>query len=365
MSDKPSPPPKPSPSPVRFPTAESGTHRKPMGIPQVRVTPSSPPRMSGPPGPRPSMIDLGWAEEDPSNTRITDASIPVPVMTTERNRAALVVINGLNAGQVFSADARETLVGRSRECHIRLDDVGISRQHCRILRNEDRSYVVEDLKSRNGTWVGGKRIESHTLRDGEDIQVGPSVVVRFQLVDEAEEQLARQLYESSTRDGLTKAYNRKHFIERLVAEVAYAKRHASRLSLVLFDLDHFKQVNDRHGHLVGDEVLRAVGQQVSKLIRAEDVFARYGGEEFVVLVRGIDTPNVIRFAERVRLGIASLRIKAKDAGDVTPTISAGVASIADCVDNPTSDGLLLVADRRLYRAKNEGRNRVCSSDSAP
>ena len=141
--------------------------------------------------------------------------------------------------------------------------------------------------STNGIYVNGERKQQAKLQPGDQVQVGPNVTLRFSMIDVAEEALARQLFDSSTRDALTHAFNRKYLMGRLVSEVAYAERHKSRLGLLLFDLDHFKQVNDEHGHIAGDAVLQGVAGFVTRLIRTEDVFARYGGEEFVVLVRGI------------------------------------------------------------------------------
>ena len=110
------------------------------------------------------------------------------------------------------------------------------------------------------------------------------------------------------RDALTRAHNRRYLVERLGSEIAYARRHVTHLALIMFDLDHFKRVNDTHGHLAGDEVLREVAALVSRLIRAEDVFARFGGEEFVVLVRGIEHDNATRFAERMRSAVERLEV---------------------------------------------------------
>jgi diguanylate cyclase (GGDEF)-like protein len=130
----------------------------------------------------------------------------------------------------------------------------------------------------------------------------------------------------------------------------------------LFDIDHFKSTNDVHGHLVGDAVLRTIGDHVSALIRVEDVFARFGGEEFVVLIRATGPQDALRLAERVRTSIAALTIRA-EGSEVRITISVGVGSLAE-IGQKVGGGqeLLALADARLFRAKNEGRNRVCSSD---
>jgi len=306
---------------------------------------------------QPSYIDSEWIESETSVTRPTETSMLAHPTVVARDRALLTVLTGINAGQVFTIDTDETTIGRGREVTVRVEDVGISRAHSRIVRTMDGKFYVEDLGSTNGTFVGGRRVERAELRAGDRVQIGPNVVVRFAILDEAEEQLAHQLYEASTKDALTKVYNRKYFVERLAAEVAYAQRHKTPLSLVLFDLDHFKKVNDTHGHLAGDVVLRVVAAQVQRTIRTEDVLARYGGEEFVVLVRGIPHANVAHFGERVRKAVERLTVPWEQI-QMKATISVGVASLSECDDKATGDTILHKADERLYRAKSAGRNRV-------
>jgi diguanylate cyclase (GGDEF)-like protein len=322
-------------------------------------------RPSGPHSPRPSLIEPAWLDEPEDNGRTTDTSIEIPVVPPKSSgiaRAILRLVTGINAGQVFTLDRLETVVGRGREANVRIEDSGVSRAHTKFVRVSGDRLKVEDLGSTNGTWVNGARVASADIGPGEVVQIGPNVILSFSLVDEVEERLSKQLFESSTRDALTGAYNRKYLMQRLASEVAYANRHRSKLAVVLFDLDHFKKVNDNRGHLAGDEVLRAVSGQVGKMIRAEDVFGRYGGEEFVIIVRGIEDSNVTLFAERVRRAIEKLRVLFAEE-TITQTISVGVSLIEECGDMGSMEALLLLADERLYRAKQTGRNRVVSSET--
>lgn len=309
-----------------------------------------------------SMIDPAWLD-DPTDGRTTDTSIEVPSAprpSGEKTRAIVRLVTGINAGQVFSIES-EAIAGRGREAQIRIDDSGVSRMHTKLVKLPSGNLRVEDLGSTNGTFVRGERVASGEIASGDVVQIGTNVTLSFLLVDEAEERLQKQLYESSTRDPLTGAYNRKYLMQRLASEVAYATRHKSRLDVMLFDLDHFKKVNDTHGHLAGDEVLRTVTAAVTRMIRVEDVFARYGGEEFVIVVRGIEDANVKMFAERVRRSVERLAIRFGEAL-ITPTVSVGVSALHECGDVGTSEGLLLLADERLYRAKQTGRNRVVAGD---
>jgi diguanylate cyclase (GGDEF)-like protein len=308
--------------------------------------------------------ELGDDAEPPTERAPSDP--PLGALSTEKaislapaassRRATLTVMTGMQAGQVFTLERTETVVGRGIEAHVTLDDPSISRRHCSIRREANGQFTVHDLGSMNGTSVGGTAAERLLLASGDRIQVGPNVLVRFAVVDEAEEALLRRLYESSTRDALTGAYNRKYFVERLASEVAYARRHGADLAVVLLDVDHFKQVNDAHGHLAGDAVLRALADEAQRHIRREDVFARFGGEEFVVLARSGLHLDAGRFAERLRAAIEALDIQYEGVA-LRVTVSLGVARLAEC-DGDRSEELLQLADERLYGAKSAGRNRV-------
>jgi two-component system, cell cycle response regulator len=280
----------------------------------------------------------------------------LPKTLPVRDRACLTLVSGPNAGAIHSLLVDVNVIGRGKECSIRVDDPGISRTHARVVRHASGSYMIEDLDSRNGTLINGQRIARQSLSDGDRVGVGPTTEFRFGFTDEAEEARLRRLYESSVLDALTGAFNRKHFTERIAGEIAYAKRHKTSLSLIIFDLDHFKRVNDSHGHLGGDHVLRSVAGLVKKTLRVEDVFARYGGEEFAVIARGIDVDRAYLFAERIRTTVASARIEFNKTS-VPITVSLGVASLDCCGDAQGNEALVAKADERLYAAKGAGRNR--------
>ena len=333
-------------------------------LPSVGTRSSAPPSDPGPrSSQRPSLV--GWDDEEAS-TRTTETSIavvPPSLPSAITTRAVLTVVSGPSMGRVFTvAEDGHTVIGRGREADVRIDDGGASRAHARVTALGNGRYEVEDLGSTNGTFVDGRRVERSELRSGDRIHVGPNVVVSFAIVDAQAERVAHQLYESSVRDPLTRAHNRRYLVERLASEIAYSKRHETHLALLLLDLDHFKRVNDTHGHLAGDDVLRDVAALVQRMIRAEDVFARFGGEEFVVLVRGIEHANVGRFAERLRIGVERLEIAvgtSTGTAIVRVTASVGYASMSELQgDDRDADGLLRLADERMYKAKTAGRNRV-------
>ena len=291
--------------------------------------------------------------------RSTDFGVAPSTQPGQRDRAMLLRMDGVAAGHVVSIMETPFTMGRHATNQLAIDDDSISRFHARFVQ-EDGKYLVEDLGSRNGTFIQGKRITRAEIKDDDWVQMGARVAFRFALTDSRQEGLLRKLYESSTRDALTGAYNRRHFDDRLRAEIAFAVRHATDCALILLDVDHFKRVNDTHGHPAGDEVLRHLALVATRALRTEDVFARFGGEEFAVILRGASTRGAARLAERLREAL--LQQNAVHEGQEIPvTVSAGCAALSCCAA-PSPDEVVAVADRRLYMAKQTGRNRVVASD---
>jgi two-component system, cell cycle response regulator len=306
----------------------------------------------------PSVSPLPTSTEDDSDLRETEKALSIPAAPSNRDRASLTLLTGPDAGQVFPLGV-ESILGRDFDAQVRVEDPSLSRAHARILRLAPSRYVLEDLSSMNGTFLGPDRIERRELVSGDRIQLGPKLTLRFSITDEAEEMLQRQLFESSTRDHLTRIYNRRYFLTRLAAEVAHSRRHASALSLLLFDIDRFKDKNDQYGHLVGDAVLRAIGDRVTSLVRVEDVFARFGGEEFVVLIRATGELDGKLLGERLRASIEGMKVRA-EGEEVSVTISVGVGSLGELELHAGGQELLKLADMRLFEAKEGGRNKVCA-----
>jgi len=282
---------------------------------------------------------------------------PGPTRTpTSRDQAYLIVLAGSAMGEMFKIARSQTIIGRGQTAHVRMMDDGISREHCEIQIEGD-NMILHDLGSTNGTFCRGLRIDRQVLEDGDKILVGSSTVLKFTYHDSLDEVFQRQMYESALRDDLTKTFNKKYFTDRLESEFAFAMRTKADLSLVTFDLDHFKSINDTYGHPVGDQVLSDMAQVVAALIRAEDVFARVGGEEFALICRGADKVQGHTVAERVRQTVIGHRFKAEEK-TIPVTVSAGVATIPEA-RIADSQALIAAADQALYEAKRTGRNRVC------
>ena len=274
---------------------------------------------------------------------------------SQRDRAYLIVLTGSNVGEMFRLEQGEHVIGRGQGVAVRLIDDGISRRHARVVQVGDKVFI-EDLQSSNGTYVNNDQIKTAQLQDGDKIRLGSTTVLKFSYHDRLDETFQQQMYDAALRDALTRAFNKKYFLDRLETELAYARRHQQPLSLVMFDVDFFKRVNDTYGHVAGDYVLARLARIAASTVRTEDVFARYGGEEFGVICRGVALMNAGILAERLRTMVAGNTFEHE--GQKLPvTISVGVAAYPE-VDAKSSIELIAAADEALYEAKRTGRNRV-------
>ncbi|ATB33131.1 GGDEF domain-containing protein [Melittangium boletus] len=270
--------------------------------------------------------------------------------------AALVVIYGLELGRKYDLRTEQTLIGRSAKAEIQVDQESISRNHA-CITTSGRGVFIKDLGSTNGTFVNDELVRGETpLSNGDLVKIGRTIF-KFIAGGNIETAYHDEIYRLTTMDGLTQIYNRRYFEEALEREVSRSRRYERSLALVMFDVDHFKLVNDRHGHLAGDYVLKQLASTLRTRIRREDVFARYGGEEFGMLLPEVDLSGAVTLADKARRLVDKQRFEF-DKNVIPVTISLGVAvlepSHRDLVD------LKRAADGKLYEAKATGRNRVCS-----
>jgi two-component system, cell cycle response regulator len=294
-------------------------------------------------------------EDELHTVEISDPSA-IHSAIPERHTAYLIELTGSNVGEMHKITGDVVVIGRTSAAGVRVFDEGASRRHAALRLNSRGEMTIKDLESRNGTYVNGKRIDMCTLQDGDKIQVGNTTILKFTYHDDLEESFQRQMYESALRDGLTRAFNKKYFLDRLEVELRFAQRHGTELSLIIIDVDHFKLVNDTYGHLAGDEILSGLAERVQKIIRHEDTFARYGGEEFAVICRGITAEGTTAFAERIRRAVSE-RPFVFEGESISVTASVGVSLFPDeSIGEPRE--LIEIADRALYVAKRSGRNQV-------
>jgi diguanylate cyclase (GGDEF)-like protein len=270
--------------------------------------------------------------------------------------AVLVSIypSGAGMGRRFALNKDEHFIGRLEELDIALEGEGLSRRHARIYRDEN-GWNVEDLGSTNGTHVNDHKVTKKQLADGDLIRCGVAIC-KFLSGDNIEAAYHEEIYRMSIMDGLTGVHNKRYFLEFLDRELAVAVRQSQALSLIMVDIDHFKKINDTHGHLAGDAALKQMCQRLKPRIRTTDLLARYGGEEFAVVLPATNLEGAMLCAEVLR-GIIEATPFQYDAILIPATISLGVAQI-DLAAPGTGTDLIGRADANLYEAKRSGRNRA-------
>jgi diguanylate cyclase (GGDEF)-like protein len=294
-------------------------------------------------------------DEDTTSTDTAELTA-VPGDSALRNRPCLTVLTGTATGQTFKLPRGNAEIGRAQDSLVRLVDDGVSRQHARLRLETDQLWV-EDLGSRNGTFVNGAKITEKTpLRDGDKIQVGRTTVLRFAYHDEIDESFHENLMSSALRDPLTRLFNKRYFLDRLDSELKFARRHETSVSLLMLDIDHFKKINDTHGHLAGDAVLINFANVLTRAVRNEDVVARFGGEEIAVILRAIPLEPALHLAERLRK-LVEQTVTPFGGLELRATVSLGAAGYP-ATRAETIEALIQAADKALYRAKDAGRNRV-------
>jgi diguanylate cyclase (GGDEF)-like protein len=268
--------------------------------------------------------------------------------------ACLVVLQGQRLGQRIDIGDDALTFGRAPECDFQIVERSVSRQHARVWKGPS-GFRVKDLDSTNKTLLNDQPIIEAELKDGDHITIG-SCVLKFMERSSVEARYHDEIYQLATMDPLTGLYNRRHFLELLERELARTATHQRSLSLLIIDLDHFKSVNDLHGHPAGDAVLKQVASALQAHAPAEVIIARIGGEEFAAVLPEQEIAEATAFAERLCDAIEALELGAA-AGVRRVTVSIGVAAWGKGMSNVAD--LLRTTDAELYRAKESGRNRVC------
>jgi len=296
--------------------------------------------------------------EHEEKTRVTQLQGPPKSAADGPRNDCLVVIYTKEAtllGKRFVLETSPTRIGRGADSHILLDGDSVSRRHAHVERRNDGWCLVDD-GSTNGTYLNDELLRrAAVLVNGDRIKIG-STIFKFLSGTDVESQYHEEIYRMTIVDGLTQAHNKRYLFDALEREVVRARRHGRDLGLLMFDIDHFKQVNDEYGHLAGDAVLKDLVRVVKERIRRDEVLARYGGEEFAIILPETKLEGALALAESIRARIAEARFSFQ--GQVIPiSVSIGIA-IFDERDRNAAD-LIQRADERLYQAKRGGRNRVC------
>ena len=274
------------------------------------------------------------------------------------SRGYLTVIRGADHDLgTYAVIDTSVSIGRGRDVDLRLQDDGVSRRHLRIDRNEDASYVLCELGSTNGTYVGGEAVDAtRILRDGDKIFVGDSVL-RFALADDIDLGYQTEVAQIVGQDPLTGLESKRRFDDALAYGVAASRHHAAPLALLMMDMDGVKSINDKHGHLFGAHVIGETGRILARHLGRSGHACRFGGDEFCAFLPDQDREPALEIAEAIRHAVERAGMS-KDGIPLTPTLSIGIAICPTDAEDPTE--LLARADAALYRAKAAGKNRVAT-----
>jgi two-component system cell cycle response regulator len=294
----------------------------------------------------------------PSAEKVTETWVTAserPVSITNRN-ACLVHIypTGPTMGTRYTLSESPIVLGRASDCDIRINDHSVSRRHARIQPGADGYYAV-DLQSTNGTYVNDIPASMYKLKDGDYLRIG-NCIYRFLMGGNVETEYHEEIYRLTIIDGLTEIHNKRYLMEFLDRELARSSRYNRPLSLVMFDIDRFKLINDEYGHLGGDFTLRELASRIKGSIRKEELFARYGGEEFAVVLPETPPEGAVVAADRLLKVVSQTPFRFEEK-TYTVTISAGVSTTQGEIDISPLE-LIRRTDEKLYQAKNAGRNRV-------
>jgi two-component system cell cycle response regulator len=258
-------------------------------------------------------------------------------------------------GKRFVLDRNPIRIGRGADNYIVLEGDSVSRRHAHIEKRDTRWVVVDD-GSTNGTYLNEEQIVREAqLNNSDRLKVGPTIM-KFLSGADAEAKYHEEIYRMTIVDGLTQIHNKRYLYEALEREVLRARRHERPLTVVMFDIDFFKRINDQYGHLAGDYVLRELARVVQGRIRRDEVFARYGGEEFVIVLPETPLEGGVSLAQNLRARVAEHTFVFQGER-IAVTVSIGCAELSP--NDKSATDLVQRADEKLYEAKRGGRNRVC------
>ena len=290
--------------------------------------------------------------------KVAETCIAKPVRLSGGHLDACLVHiypSGPSMGCRYPLGTEPLVLGRGESCDVRIQDGSVSRQHARIEPGTD-GHIVSDLRSTNGTFVNDRPTRGpRALRDGDYLRVG-NCIYRFLTGGNIESEYHEEIYRLTIIDGLTQIHNHRYLLDFLERELARSGRHKRPLSVMLMDLDRFKAVNDKYGHLCGDFVLRELSNRLRHTFRREDLFARYGGEEFGLVLVETGRDEAVDVAERIRKTVAADPF-VFDATEISVTVSIGVATTDGGNELDTAE-ILKLADTNLYTAKRDGRDKV-------
>jgi two-component system, cell cycle response regulator len=314
----------------------------------------------------PKLLRNNLQNREPETLFVFDAGSTIKSGGLRENESAfiptLTFLSGPALGKEIPLVHRELTLGRGSDCDIIIPDASVSRKHLRIicrkvLKSGESPAVkvtLRDLGSKNGTMVNYAAIHQTVLKPGDKIFLG-RVILKFDHRDLAEQSFYDEIYRLATTDSLTSLMNKATILRYLSDEIAGLARKSCWISAVLVDIDGFKGMNDRLGHLMGDRILQSVANLFRLNLRRRDKVGRFGGDEFLIVLPETGSKGAAQLAERMRKAVETT-VAAELGLSVSVTMSMGAAAARAESTNPES--LLENADIALYRAKALGRNRA-------
>jgi two-component system cell cycle response regulator len=297
----------------------------------------------------------GEDDEKTAKTRVTgseDLQLP-----TSGEDCLVVIYTAVKTelGRRYVLNKDLTTIGRGTSNDVVVRSDAVSRQHAQLER-QGVEFFVSDLNSTNGTFINNERQRPYhsPLTGGDQLRVGDTVF-KYLSGSDIEAQYHAVIGHMAVTDGLTNLPNRKHLDSVLAEEVQRAQRHGRDLALLMLDIDHFKLINDVHGHLAGDRVIAGMSLLLRQRLRSDDKLGRFGGEEFCAVLPETTLASAAAIAETLRTLVATHPFPI-EAQRLTVTVSIGAAALQP---NMQFADLYQAADEMLYRAKEQGRNRVC------
>jgi diguanylate cyclase (GGDEF)-like protein len=296
------------------------------------------------------------SDGDKTSVDISLSAEALRILRSEANTdACVVVLEGARVGSHVVLTDRVLEIGRSERCGLQLDVPSVSRVHASI-EWDGKNHVLRDNGSTNGTYVHDARTNHYVLRDGDRFEVG-HVLLKYLAQGNIEGAFHAELQKLATHDALTGLINKANFTDQMRDVIAKTRTRPKVVTLLMLDLDHFKQVNDTYGHPAGDAVLRKMAELLKEQAKSSQLCGRVGGEEFAVLCPGDELKRGSELGERIRFAVEKAFITF-DGQHIPITTSVGVASRASESDE-SAEKLFERADAQLYAAKAAGRNRVC------
>ncbi len=274
---------------------------------------------------------------------------------SKKNSPILIEIDGDDIGKSYKLTSGMILIGRSDACDIVLNNDSVSRKHA-VIQKHGENLIIFDNNSTNGLYANYQKVKSHVLKEADIIKVG-NYTFKYLESDGTEAQYHEELYHLKNYDALTHIFNKRYFGTRLEYEFERVLRYQKNLSYIALDIDHFKKVNDTHGHLAGDYVLAEFARIIGVYIRKTDIFGRVGGEEFSIIAPETEKKGAIILAEKLRK-IISVHEFVYNNMKIPLTSSLGVIAIEDFKVTPSLIDFIAAADKLLYVAKQQGRNQV-------